>query len=675
MPSFKITAIKVNELLCPLIETGKQSRVTHFRNEGLSPWSGTDDNVKPAALPGEDAKIYVVIEYQGGVLADKTKVTITSKWDQFKEARGDSTKMQSFTKDSDTLWSNAVSQQGVELSLAPLALGNQSTAKKMLPWAYNDIITWTISTGGVNQTISTKLELYVLPKYIPKYMINQGIPLGLLRYETLLPTWMKNKDEKKNDWPIFAVNALFNDPRLSYDNFSGANTYATSGMNFTGRSAAVETAVWIELWLSDMAGLMGLSASKLFKAYPINCYDTAALVQTIASLNLQDDKAESRIIGMDEFGFISETFLLGRHKASGPGPYLTDDLCNNPFYARSGTMKTAQMDTQRHPFVCHYFVTIQTSASGGPTVFDACCGPHAGTEKLEQYLQKAIDQEPLLYSPNVYGPAFPGMEQVVRPLKGKLTNTFSGPGVVSLASAASFTRPLPGKSTEISLFDRMTTAFPSTVTTELRQPFEGSPGGAGIGIVATWTYVNNTADIADQGECQISIWRYKKLEDAKNQYEIQRANLLSDFTETNDNDLTFPNLKPSYYMFYLEITKDGKNNFFVTMEGSMKNAAIKKNVVGVLKSKVLDKELEKKTDIQNIDAPQTAQKVNTTFKITLDVSPAFYLCDNGLIHHPPQPSVSAKSWWRGYKVETAYGVSLISILSFVMRHSIAADPV
>ena len=92
-------------------------------------------------------------------------------------------------------------------------------------------VTWNIKVdGNDNAQPPLDLEIYVLPTYLPKYFVNAGVPLGLLRLETLLPVWMAIKDPTQNGWPAFAITALFNDSRLTYDIFSSAPTYGTFGL-------------------------------------------------------------------------------------------------------------------------------------------------------------------------------------------------------------------------------------------------------------------------------------------------------------------------------------------------------------------------------------------------------------------------------------------------------------
>ena len=621
MASLTITSITVSGLLCPLVETGKQSRTTYFSNGAFELWK-TPDVCRPAASPGTNVSLDVTFEAQGGALLKGASFDITAAWDQYKTAGLDKSKFQNFITPKKATWDRGVPVVNCSILAPTLRDGSQ----KRLPWAFNDTVEWTISVAGKKTIVATKIELYILPSYIPKFMIDDGIPLGLLRLQSLVPTWMTINDPGENDWPIFAVKAVFSDPRLWYDNFSGASSYCSHGMGYTSASKSVETSCWIELWLSDMNGLSGDVTTKpttaghsKFTRYPVNCFDTAALVQTIASLNLQNLNAQARMIFMDKFGYINETLLIGRHHGLVPNPVL--DKCNNPFYKLPTSMNIGRLAPERVPFSCHYFVTIDNGTNQGPRVFDACCGPQAGTNTLPLYITAAIDADPKLYSPNKYlgGPKI----NRSRPNgPGLLSDGYYGPGVVSLATPASFKRTATGQSVQPSLFQRMDEAlnFPN----DLLPPFEGSPSG-GSAVVATWTYTSNfdadTFTSEPLTEAQISIWRHSSAASVKSAYERRRASL-TDFTEVSGNDLTYDDTEPGYYMFYWSIASTSNdNNFLIVIEGNMPNSKIASVLVKKLKTEILEpsKPLPDNTTIDVLVAPTMAQKVDTNFTMTLKV--------------------------------------------------------
>ena len=611
MASLKITSISVSGLLCPLIETTKQSRTTYFSTGPFEIWKELS-GCTPAASPGTDVSLDVKFEVVGGSLPDKTPFAISALWDQYKpEEVFVKSKFQNFIEDKTDKWDSK--NPTVKCSISPPMMTG-GTVQKRLPWAFNDTVNWTITVAGKSTTMSTKLELYVLPSYIPKFMINEGIPLGLLRLNSLVPTWMKNSDPDKNDWPNFATKAIFGDSRLWYDNLLGASTYCSYAGPHGQYSQRFETSCWIELWLSDMNGLAGTAGHSNLKKYPVNCMDTAGLVQTIASLNLQDPYAQSYMIFMQPYGFINDTYLIGRYQ--GKDFDAKTDICNNPFYDKPASMKLDENNTDRKPFGNHYFLTLVKSVNENPLVFDACCGPQVGGYTLPDYIKAAIDTKTTLYT----GGFSPGL----------LSNASYGVGVTSLATPVSFKRKLPTTSDK-NLFERMMTALGQSPYV-LKEPFEGSPSG-NQNLVATWTYVDGTTVIDSlASEVQISIWRHWSAALAKQAYDRRRSSLTTDQRkETLDNDLTYDEGQPGYYMFRQTIqTKHPppigggvetitEDHFLVVIDGNIPNSKIATNVVEKIKKNVFNTGLPANTTVGGWTIPQEAKQVNDKFIVTLRV--------------------------------------------------------
>ena len=192
----------------------------------------------------------------------------------------------------------------MNLSCSVEAPPNSDGSKRSLPFVFKGSLTWKLSWTDAGKpkdySITTNLELYVLPPWLPK-VFDAGVPLGLLRYDSLLPAWMRLYDTSKpgysNDWPSFVVRALFYDRKLWYDTFSGASTYCSfANYSYSAKGYAPSTSCWIELWLSDMNGLKGSAGAAKLTNYPVNCYDTAGLVQTIALLALPAAATRLRMI-------------------------------------------------------------------------------------------------------------------------------------------------------------------------------------------------------------------------------------------------------------------------------------------------------------------------------------------------------------------------------------------
>jgi hypothetical protein len=112
-------------------------------------------------------------------------------------------------------------------------------------------------------------------------------------------------------------------------------------------------------------------------ANTVNCFDSGAAVQTLSGAF----GVKTQWIYQWPFGFMAKTNLVGIGE------------CNNPFFIRNGTNKVVDpMDKKRTSFSCHVFVSAKPSTED---IRDACAGPHIGEETLRQYLESAIDKEPM----------------------------------------------------------------------------------------------------------------------------------------------------------------------------------------------------------------------------------------------------------------------------------------
>lgn len=106
----------------------------------------------------------------------------------------------------------------------------------------------------------------------------------------------------------------------------------------------------------------------------VNCYDQAAGVQVLAGAM----GIVVTWIFMQPFGYIKQTTLVG------------GTVCNNPFF--TGAMNPALVardDPARTDFVNHAFVELGK-------IFDACAGPHLGTESRAEYVANSIDADPAI---------------------------------------------------------------------------------------------------------------------------------------------------------------------------------------------------------------------------------------------------------------------------------------
>jgi hypothetical protein len=125
----------------------------------------------------------------------------------------------------------------------PLTKGNP----RPVPWVFKREITLRLERvhdpmHPVEKPITFQVEIYVLSELLPPFFQNQGVPLALLRFPSFLPAWMESVG---TDWPAFVISAIFNHPKITYDNTASTSRYQNS--NFWNLPA-----FWLDLWLSDM---------------------------------------------------------------------------------------------------------------------------------------------------------------------------------------------------------------------------------------------------------------------------------------------------------------------------------------------------------------------------------------------------------------------------------------
>jgi hypothetical protein len=337
---------------------------------------------------------------------------------------------------------------------------------KPLPWGLSSDVTWTLSGNDPKQptyTCETETEVYVFPPSLPNYVVRGGLPVRLLSLNALWPEWMRSA---ATDWVTFIVNAIFNDPRLEYETWSGSSKY-TSGI-ITGLASDLANdrglELWLDLWLTDMLGLNGVKTQ-------MNCYDLACLVQVLVSLGTDAVTGKVRAKFMRPYGYIKDTKLIGRidpRKDPTGKPVNPQNLCNNPFYGNNGYAKDMLVDKNnniRSAFGNHLFVTIERA--GETYVLDACCGPQTGTIKLQNYPAEAIDTR----SDN-------------RGRPGTLLDIIDGVGVNHLIVSRALGRVNPPPSSAL-LIDQVTQLDP---TGTWNAPFFASPA-QNYSISATWTLI------------------------------------------------------------------------------------------------------------------------------------------------------------------------------------------
>lgn len=386
---------------------------------------------------------------------------------------------------------------------------------KALPWQIDTEVEWTLKCSDPKKPIykaNSAFELHILHPGLPAYLDRSGIPRRLLKWNQLLPRWMKRKD---NDWTAFVVETIFNDPRMQYENWSGAANYRGElpeemklGISRWGRKE-----FWLDLWLSDMNGLSGSQVLQL------NCEDIACLVQILSALGLDADSQKGlRLKKLEPYGYLKPAKLMGRVDRS-PNASVTNpnDECNNPFYGRANISPLMLCDPKaanRSYFGNHFFVTVERN--GKEYVLDACAGPHVGVSTLPEYIQKAIDTGP---NPTVQS--------------GKVNNAKNLIGVDSLVRSCTLERTVAPPPTSDLLIDKVT-KLPNTGTWST--PFFSTPATSRSTEITY--HLQPSWKGAEKEILTITIFRYEWPKWAEEAYQRRISSLEQWSVETKEEGYT-----------------------------------------------------------------------------------------------------------------------------------------
>jgi len=416
----------------------------------------------------------------------------------------------------------------------PTSTGLLDGTPKNLPWCFSGELDWKLTGSDPKNPVyecKTQIEFYVLPTTLPEYFETSGIPLALLREAPYLPAWMKDPE---TDWVKFATNALYSDSRLEYEIYNGSSKYISSRGSFRDlftNNSGLD--FWLDLWLSDLKGVV-LQKAK----HTVNCYDLAAICQALVSLGVDSSTQIVRMKYMDPYGFINPTHLIGRKQDPPDAAKNPSDLCNNPFYGKiNGLSMLCWTDAmERSAFSNHMFVTI--SKGNGHNVLDACCGPQLGSLTLDDYVQQAIDSRATRY------------EQNNNPKNYKLGDTSTitdGPGIAQLVSSRCFEKQGDASQPGQSLLDKLAKEFKSDGT--WYQPYLSTPQG-NWEITATWTFT----PIIDPTEIiTVNVFGYGSYADPQIEYERRKNAILGWIPNAalgDDDAYNDTNVSGSSRMFY-----------------------------------------------------------------------------------------------------------------------------
>lgn len=686
MSDFAISKIRVPELLCPLIETKDGARITHFGNGTFTIWSPPIASTLAVSVPviisKEQATLNVSL--QGNIPAN-TPVLLTATYSLPGSHTSHTLVSYEFKWDPDNLFK----------TVPILAPTNVDQSSRPVPWAFRGTMTWQIKAIARANTVmgsqTTDLEIYVLPEEVPRFAMDNGLPLALLRLDSMFPTWMRlseshDKDwplEVQNDWPKFVTYSLFRDKRMCYDTFLGSSVYSTFNSTTdipeakrlipTSKAKPVssgDVSCWMDLWLSDMNGL-DEGKKKVFNSYPVNCNDTAAVVHAIASLGTggSTGAARWRMVYQEPYGFIKRTHLIGRY--SGAEYDWDKDWCNNPYYKDTlkvnPEMECSPTAMNRSYVQKHVYLVLGDEEGPEARVYDACFGPHLGDQTWKSYL--SLEEGPIDSKRPfrlVYGTDPPKASPFPNPTEYdcKISN-----GVVNLASASSFVRNEPKISpSPPTLFGKMTDILSGHG--DLAYPFEGSMV-ANDTIVATWTFIPKKAP---ETACQISISRYRDEQSASKAFEKRRSDVPPE-SRGDDAKGDLSCASETDVLFRMFVVVRPKYSFLVVVEGNMNKEVAETEVVVPVRDGVLSQDLIGQTAISDVNlVTDQNPTVDNRFEVKLTVSPPIEVFqlkyqDTDVV----QPDPKTKDWWRGYKVDSEKGVSRIKATSWHTCSSIGTD--
>ena len=420
-----------------------------------------------------------------------------------------------------------------------------------------------------------------------------GIPLDLLHLPTLLPSWMRSENKLElNGWSGFVTQSLFHDSCLWYDVWMGQATYC--GQKWGGTASSQTVVLWIDLWLSDMYGITkrGFKTKKIEK-YALNCHDTANLTTAIASLGLPDEDTVLYNSLVEPFGFIQETYLIGRHSKVDNETYTINDLCNNPFYGQGGLnkkMKCGWKSTDRSIFNEHKITVLENRWSADkpkveepvigtledPKVLDACTSlqklPHGGTESLEDYIKNTVDLKTVAYWRDQKDKL---PEDDARLNSATVDGIKKDPDILALAPRPALIRVILGQTLPESLYKSMSDVFSQAPYT-LLEPCEDFTDPRSESLIVTWTVQLDETNDQLLGELHINVSRFYDEDSVKQAYSRRRAMLKNGSYKEDvpkQNGLSL-NENPGFFMFWVPAPnaspeKDAKPHFFVTIDSTI----------------------------------------------------------------------------------------------------------
>jgi len=236
------------------------------------------------------------------------------------------------------------------------------TAKiKELPdsisWNKGDI-QWGLEVPAINRTIimknRTRVEVFTILD-TPGSFYKKGVWVEALRFLCNKKVNIINEKEVPEVFKKI-TEYCHTSHGLKYDTLSGESLYVSSKYG------------------GALGGTFKLDNYIKASLKTVNCYDQAGAIQALSgALGIKAIWC-FQCLQPKIFGFIKKTNLIG----------VGD--CNNPFFKSNGSKEIVpDNDPERTSFSNHAFCKLESK------IFDACAGPHLGTENAKQYLDSSVD--------------------------------------------------------------------------------------------------------------------------------------------------------------------------------------------------------------------------------------------------------------------------------------------
>ncbi|KAG6811091.1 hypothetical protein H0H92_009017 [Tricholoma furcatifolium] len=251
------------------------------------------------------------------------------------------------------------------------------------PISFNDDIDWGVRLRLSDEKLErygdgvTRLELYWIAKDRHR-AFKDYIPVSFLRLvlkgdqvkATAAPAGPGQRLATFTPWYQQQTNMVFDGYYKHYDVFNGAPHFG----------------VW---YWGGTFDLTRYTAGQGGTNPIVNCFDQAAMVELSCSLYVRD----TSWLCLEPFGYIKTTHLVGVKD------YYNNFLpVNNPFFGNN--VDRANVDpnaNDRYGFKCHAFNghTLQWTNESNDGIYDACGGPHLGTQTIIEYCNNVPNVDPV----------------------------------------------------------------------------------------------------------------------------------------------------------------------------------------------------------------------------------------------------------------------------------------